>query len=55
MTADEPEPDEEVAANEDEEEEPPWPVGFIVLAGLAALYVGWRLIQLVVRGIDWLF
>jgi hypothetical protein len=37
------------------EEEPPWPIGFIVLVSLAALYVGWRLIQLIVRGIDWLF
>ncbi len=52
MTADD--PDHEDAAAE-EDEELPWPVGFIVLASLAALYVGWRLIQLLVRGIDWLF
>ena len=38
-----------------EEEELPWPVGFLILATLAALYLGWRLIQLLVRLVDWIF
>lgn len=53
MTAD-PQPPDGDAADADEEE-PPWPVGFIVLVTLGALYIGWRVIQLIVRGFDWLF
>jgi hypothetical protein len=30
-------------------EEEPWPIGFMVILLLAALYLGWRLIQ----GIAW--
>ncbi|MDJ0959621.1 MAG: hypothetical protein QNJ88_03110 [Acidimicrobiia bacterium] len=37
------------------EEEPPWPVGFLILVGLAALYLGWRLIQLIVTAVGWVF
>jgi hypothetical protein len=50
--------DDDPARNGDSaasEEEPPWPIGFIVLVSLAALYVGWRLVQLTVRAVDWLF
>ena len=28
-----------------------WPIGFIVMVALAALYLGWRLIQ----GVGWVF
>jgi hypothetical protein len=37
------------------EEEEGWPVGFMIVVALAALYIGWRLIQLIALGIDWLF
>jgi len=37
------------------DEELPWPIGFMILAGLAGLYLAWRLVQLIGRGIDWLF
>lgn len=40
---------------ESQEEDLPWPVGFIVLVSLAALYLGWRLIQLIAMGFDALF
>ena len=53
MTAEQEPPEQ--GETEVEEEEPPWPVGFIILVSLGALYVGWRLIQLIVRGLDWLF
>ncbi len=49
------EPDQDAAPSGDVEEEPPWPVGFIVLVSLAALYLGWRVIQLATRGLDWIF
>ena len=32
-----------------------WPVGFIIILVLAALYLGWRLIELIAMGIDWVF
>jgi len=32
-----------------------WPIGFMIVVALAALYIGWRLIQLIAMGIDWLF
>jgi hypothetical protein len=37
------------------DEELPWPIGFMVIVGLAGLYLAWRLIQLIGRGLDWLF
>jgi hypothetical protein len=37
------------------EEDPGWPVGFMIFVALAALYLGWRLVQLVARGLGWLF
>ena len=51
---------DETGAGEDpssstEGEEPPWPIGFMLLVGLAALYVGWRLIQITGRAVGWLF
>lgn len=33
------------------DEEEPWPVGFLIIVLLAALYLGWRLVQ----AIDWVF
>ena len=56
MAADDPHerPDGELPATSEGEQEPPWPVGFIILVGLAALYLGWRLIQLIVQAIGWL-
>lgn len=42
-----PAPDAEVA-----EEELKWPIGFITILVLAALYLGWRLIQLLGRILD---
>ncbi len=30
-------------------EDEPWPIGFMVILTLAALYLGWRLVQ----GIGW--
>jgi hypothetical protein len=42
MSAEEDRPD----ANSDDES---WPIGFIVILLLAALYLGWRLVQ----GIAW--
>jgi hypothetical protein len=53
MTGDDGRSDRESANTQ--EEEPPWPVGFIILASLAALYLGWRLIQLIGMGFDALF
>jgi hypothetical protein len=37
------------------EEDPGWPIGFMIFVGLAALYLGWRLIQLVGWLLGWLF
>ncbi|MCP3977463.1 MAG: hypothetical protein GY720_23485 [bacterium] len=34
------------------EEELKWPIGFITILVLAALYLGWRLIQLLGRILD---
>ena len=34
------------------EEDLEWPIGFLIVLGLAALYLGWRLIQLVGGAID---
>lgn len=36
------------------EEDPGWPVGFLVLTGLAALYLVVRFVQLGARFFDWL-
>ena len=33
----------------DTAEDEPWPIGFMVILTLAALYLGWRLVQ----GIGW--
>jgi hypothetical protein len=55
MAAEEPDTGEGSAPQGSEDEELSWPVGFIILVGLAALYVGWRLIQLLVRAVDWVF
>ena len=44
-----PQGDVEAAADE---EELSWPVGFLIVLALAALYLGWRLIQLLARLID---
>lgn len=33
----------------DEESRERWPIGFMLLVGAAALYLGWRLVQ----GIGW--
>ncbi|HEX9643664.1 MAG TPA: hypothetical protein VGC11_06680 [Acidimicrobiia bacterium] len=44
----------EPAATEDEAD-PGWPIGFMIFAGLAALYLGWRAVQLTGRLITWLF
>ena len=30
---------------EEESEDPGWPIGFLVLLSAAALYLGWRLLQ----------
>ena len=38
-----------VASSEVVEEELKWPIGFITILVLAALYLGWRLIQ----GLGW--
>ena len=32
-----------------------WPIGFMVVIAFAALYVGWRLIQMLLAAIDWMF
>jgi hypothetical protein len=40
---------------EEEGEYPGWPVGFMIFVGLAALYLGWRAVQLTGRLITWLF
>ena len=53
MATDESPADDVAEGSEDEELS--WPVGFIILVSLAALYVGWRLIQLLVRAVDWVF
>ena len=36
-----------VGGDEDAQEDLEWPVGFMIVVGLAALYLIWRLIQLV--------
>ncbi len=41
------EPDQEV-------ERQRWPIGFMLLLGVTALYLGWRLIQGVGVLIDWI-
>lgn len=38
----------------DPPEELEWPIGFMVVVGLAALYLIWRLVQLVGRLFDFL-
>jgi len=40
------------AGDETPDEELEWPIGFIVILVLAALYLGWRLIQVLARAID---
>ena len=35
-------------------DEEKWPIGFMVVVALVALYLGWRVIQLIAMGIDWL-
>jgi hypothetical protein len=50
------EPGEEIRAEAvggDDEDDPGWPFGFIAVLILAALYVGWRLIQLTVDFVAW--
>lgn len=37
------------------EEELKWPIGFIVMVSLAALYVILRLVQMAGWAVDWLF
>ena len=49
------EPDSRDDAAHVDEDELPWPVGFIAIASLAALYVAWRVIQLIGRGLTWVF
>ncbi|NND04155.1 MAG: hypothetical protein HKN91_15355 [Acidimicrobiia bacterium] len=36
-----------VGGDEDVQEDLEWPVGFMIVVGLAALYLIWRLIQMV--------
>ena len=43
-----------VGGDEGAEEDLEWPVGFMVVVGLAALYLIWRLIQLVGRLFDFI-
>lgn len=43
--------DESIGTDED----PGWPVGFLVMVGLAALYLVIRFVQLGLRFVDWLF
>jgi hypothetical protein len=40
---------------EADEEDEGWPIGFMIVVGLAALYVGWRLIQMIAAAIEWMF
>ena len=37
-----------------EDEDPGWPVGFLILTGLAALYLLVRFVQLGARFLEWL-
>ena len=38
---------DEVVSGEESEEELDWPIGFMVIVGLAAVYLLWRLVQMV--------
>jgi hypothetical protein len=42
----------DVERPETETEEETWPIGFMIIITLAALYLGWRLIQAIAWVID---
>jgi hypothetical protein len=47
-------PEAEHEDGQDEVEDPGWPIGFILMMGAVALYLGWRLIQGIALLVDWL-
>ena len=38
-----------------DDDDPGWPIGFMVIVGLAALYLGWRLVQFLGDVLGWVF
>jgi hypothetical protein len=44
-----------ISETDPSDEELKWPVGFLIMVGLAALYLVVRLVQLGARAVDWIF
>ena len=46
--------DPEAGGPAQQPDDPGWPVGFLVIVGLAALYLAWRFIQMAAAVAGWL-
>lgn len=43
-----------LGGDEDVQKDLEWPIGFMIVVALAALYIIWRIVQLVGRGVDFI-
>ena len=46
--------DEQTDSAGEEDSHDRWPIGFMLLVGAVALYLGWRLVQGIGWAVDWL-